>query len=158
MLAIILFGFLLLNIKYHLLNENDNRIINTSGRIVSILSKGDYNSKYLFKAENNDKFIAFIPNDIELEEGSIVSMSGQFKVPSGARNIGGFNYKLYLYSQNVKGSIYVYNKKSLEIIGKEESVITNIRKSILGILGRCFPKEEFGVLLRDDDWRYIIYI
>ena len=156
--VLILIGFISVNYKYYKLSDIKEGPINTSGRIVSILSMGDYYNKYILKCDNGVRYVVYIPKSVFLNEGNIVSISGTFKVPSRARNKGGFDYMRYLYSQNVKGTIYVYKENLIEIIGNDNSVITKIRKIILEVLGRHFPKEEFGVLLRNDDWRYFIYI
>ena len=84
-------------------------------------------------------------------------MFGTFEKPSVARNRGGYDYSLYLYSQRIYGSIYVKTVNDVCIIGHKFDLINLIRNSIRTNLSKLLPKDEFRHSVGFDCWRYLLY-
>ncbi len=72
----------------------------------------------------------------KLTAGDIILCRGQFSEFSPIRNPGQFDYKKYMYVQEVEGQIYI---RDFEVIGAEKSIkykILHLRKLLLNKLAR----------------------
>ena len=81
----------------------------------------EYKDTYKIKTENKDTNLILSVNknkDIELEYGDKILIKGEFVEPSEARNYGGFDYKEYLKSIKIHGTI---KADSIEILAKNSN-------------------------------------
>lgn len=122
----------------------------SSGPITSkleIISEAIEKSKtnsYIAKNDNNDKFIIYISKEKNIDYGMIVEVNGEFEIPDTARNRGGFNYRRYLNSQNIFGTIYVNNIEIIEL--QQNDIIYTIKKSIEKSFLMLLPTNHVGIL------------
>ena len=143
-----LVGFLNCLFRYYLFsNKYKDEHINGKGEILQLLKEGDYYNKYLFRLDNKDKMVLYIPNSIKIDLNSVIIFDGRFYMPEEARNKGGFSDARYLYSQNIYGSIYISSLKDFDIIDYKFDLINFIRTNIYNVLGRLLPKDQFGIIL-----------
>ena len=81
----------------------------------------EYKDTYKIKTENKDANLILSLNknkDIELEYGDKILIKGEFVEPSEVRNYGGFDYKEYLKSIKIHGTIRADN---IEILAKNSN-------------------------------------
>ena len=90
-----------------------NGIMTSNLKIISYKEEKNYYDKYIAKNEKGDKFLVYLPRGEELKKGTVISLEGEFTLPDKMRNTGGFNYRRYLNSQKIYGSIF---SKKYEII------------------------------------------
>ena len=103
--------------------------------IVTIISDNieeEYANKYIGRLEKyNIKIYVLIDKNTKFEYGDILKINGNVNEPEEQRNAYGFDYKQYLKSINVVGSIYLEDYK---ILGKRynifEKFIYDLQKSI----------------------------
>lgn len=62
---------------------------------------------------------------LDLAPGDVLLLQGQLSQPSGKRNPGGFDYRLYLKSQSIDGLLTV-EPENIERIGQERSIYYQI--------------------------------
>lgn len=87
----------------------DNTLVNMNITIISHLEESEYAYKYQGKNEKGDKFILYFKkseNSI-FKIGEILKVNGEFNIPELARNRGGFNYRRYLNSNGIYGTVKV---------------------------------------------------
>lgn len=115
---------LLILIKGYLFSHkytSDDTKIEYTIFIESIKSKSDRKVSYNVKLLNtNDKFILNIYNNSydnvqtdlikysKYKYGDVIKVKGKISIPQKLNNPGEFNYKLYLYSNNIHGLINTY--------------------------------------------------
>lgn len=90
------------------------------GKIISNCEKTEYYNKYIF-LNNNKRFILLTSKSETLEYGDFIKIKAEYIVPDGARNYKGFNYKHYLQSQEIYGTlktdkVEILNKNMVNII------------------------------------------
>ena len=105
------------NYKYdNLYNKLDEEEVNVSGVIVL-----KTNNKYKIKIvaiDNNTKYkntCLYINTKINLENGDKVLLKGKFTLPSKRRNYKGFDYKEYLKTLKIYGTV---KTNTIEVISK----------------------------------------
>jgi len=119
-----------------------------NGEILNLLEEGEFYNKYVFKNDNDDKFLLYLINDFDVDENEIISFIGNLESPSKQRNRGGFDYSKYMYSQNFYGSIFIDNVNDIEVVEESKfNLITFIQNSIFDKLSALLPKEQLGILL-----------
>lgn len=108
---------LLENYKYdNLYNKLDEKEVNVSGVIVL-----KTNNKYKIKIaaiDNNTKYkntCLYINTKMNLENGDGVLLKGKFTLPSKRRNYKGFDYKEYLKTLKIYGTV---KTNTIEVISK----------------------------------------
>lgn len=111
--------------------------------ISEAIEKSKTNS-YIAKNDNNDKFIIYISKEEKIDYGMIVEINGELEIPDTARNRGGFNYRRYLNSQNIFGTIYVNNIEIIEL--QQNDIIYTIKKSIEKSFLMLLPINHVGIL------------
>lgn len=120
---------------------------NVSGEfeIISYPEEKEIYDKYIVKNEDGDKFLLYLSVSKELKKGSKICIDGDFELPDTERNKDGFNYRRYLNSQGIFGSIYVNNFFVSEL--PKFNLIYFIQEEIYSSLVRLFPKNEMGLIL-----------
>ena len=147
LVAVIIFGVTNTYIKYlNYSNKYNESIIEDYGKVIRLISRGEYYDKYLLKLNNGDKMLFYYHSNDVIPNNSIISFKGNFEVPTTKRNKGGFDYSKYLYSQDIYGSIYIKNN-NVEIIDIESDLINNIRESIINTYKKLLPNKQFSILL-----------
>ena len=111
--------------------------INTSDGVVK--SAG----KILLSTVKNDRFELY-------EYGSELKFTGQFNLPKGVRNPGGFDYRRYLAQKGVSGSIFALSDSIVKGSGRRRFFLIEagsfLRMRIVGVIERSLPKQQAGLL------------
>ena len=145
------------NNKYNSLYKNINEI---EGEAVVISSKKEkeYTNSYKIRINflnKNKKYkdtCLYLnvnkKNSIDLQYGNKIKFVGEFVEPEVARNYGGFNYKEYLKSLKIYGTV---NANSVNVIGKDKvnviSKIANYNYLIIEKkLDNLFKKDISGLI------------
>lgn len=133
-----------------LVNSYDCRYIDVSSiegefEIVSYRAIKDYYDKYIVKSKEGNKFILYLPHGDELKKGTLINLSGEFRLPDLARNTGGFNYRRYLNSQKIYGIIRAKNYYVSNLA--KFNLIYYIQDEIYKSFARLFPKDEMGLII-----------
>ena len=155
---------LLQNNKYETLYE-DEEVLSGTALIVSEKQEKEYNYTYKIKILDIGKSACkdtclylkvSKKNETILEYGDIITFEGEFQEASGKRNYGGFNYKEYLKSIKVYGTIKVDNFKVLEknrgnfLISFTNKVSNSIKEKINSFVNNREAGMLIGILLGDD--------
>lgn len=82
---------------------------------------------------------------------SRVSLEASIKKPKAATNPGGFDYKRYLASIGVSGTVYLRDISDVEVIGVKRGgwihkLGFKIKNSVLNIVEYCLDKNQAGLL------------
>ena len=110
----------------------------------------NYNS-YIIKGKNNifknKKFILYTKE--KLKFGDKIKVTGTFLEPAEQRNYKGYNYKKYLQTQKIYGSI---KAKNIKIISKNcgnklLKLGNNARNKIIKNINQILPNETCGLLI-----------
>lgn len=145
------------NKKYDSVFKN---IYEIDGEAIVISSKmeKEYNNLYKIKISYLNKSSKYKDsslylkvnkkNSLDLQYGDKVKIKGEFIEPEVARNYGGFNYKEYLKSLKIYGTIKANN---IKVIGKDKvNIISKLSNSIyLKIeekLDNLFEKNVSGII------------
>ena len=142
---------------------------NLEGKALVVSEKEDKEYSYSYKIKvlniNNKKeskntFLYLRVNkksDILLEYGDIISFKGEFQEPSKKRNYGGFDYKNYLKTLKIYGTIKVESYEILEknkgntFISFTNKISNNMKEKIYNLLDEREASLLIGLLLGDDD-------
>lgn len=121
--------------------------------IVSSKTEKEYYNSYTIKGTNsifkNKKFILYVNKNIELEYSNKVVIEGTFIEPNEARNYKGFNYKKYLQTNKVYGTIKSSNVKIIKTNNVNIILKTNykIRNNIIKKIRKILPQKTSGLLI-----------
>jgi len=82
---------------------------------------------------------------------SKVSLEASIEKPKAATNPGGFDYKRYLASIGVAGTVYFRDSSNIDVIGIQNGgwfhkLGFKIKKSVLNIVEHCLDKNQAGLL------------
>lgn len=134
------------------INKFDNKYKSGDTTLeVTIISRDvntDYYNKYLCKNSSGDKFILKIKKDIDinLEVQNKIKINGNIKLPPLNKNDGTFNYRRYLNSQNIYGTITVSNSK-IELLNEGKiDFITKIKYKIEETFTKFLPNDYAGII------------
>ena len=148
---------------------NDKDII-CKAEIISDLIQNDYKNVYKIrvisineekKIFRNSKLYVYVnkKNSKKIKYGEKVIIKGVFKEPNGRRNYKGFNYKEYLKTLKIYGSINAENIESSEefvfytsikSINKKINllvVLNNLKNEIKENIKQYFDKETSALLI-----------
>lgn len=94
-----------------------------------------------------DKFILQVRKDMDIGLGvkDKIFIDGEFELPTLQRNEGGFNYRRYLNSKNIYGTITVKNEITLLEEGKID-FITKIKYKIEETFLKVLPPNHAGII------------
>lgn len=108
--------------------------------IVSNCIEEEYFNKYIARVEKyNINIYILVPKKVKFQYGYVVKLNDELIKPQAQRNTYGFDYKMYLKSINIAGSV---NIKNYKIIGRKSNLINglifeikeSIRKKIYTII------------------------
>lgn len=116
--------------------------------ILSIKENGEYYNKYICKNQLGDKFILQIKikDDITLNVKNKIYLEGTFKLPDLNRNYGGFNYRRYLNSQNIYGTITTKSNSIILLEKNKIDFITKIKNIIEETFTKLLSKDCAGII------------
>ena len=152
-----------INYKYEEVYKNVPEVINSKAIIIEEEIEKEYTYSYVIKIKEgkykNKKFILNINKDKNtlLKYGDLIEFKGEYIIPNESRNYKGFNYREYLKSKKIYGtikcdntSINIINEKSLNCILLASNDIRNsiIEKSKI-ILPSKTSSLLIGILLGD---------
>jgi len=138
-------------------------IINITGIIISDPIEKEYNYQYIVKSTDekykSKKFLLYVKKDKQdlLRYGDLIKVNGEFGLPDIQRNYGGFNYRDYLKTKEIYGSI-IANNQNISIISQNKgniiyTIANSIRDNIIQKIKEILPKESssllIGILLGD---------
>ena len=112
---------------------------NIIAEVISIKEEKEYSNKYIIKIiENkkikyskNTKIILYTDKDTNFSVGSIISITGKFEKPTSSRNYKGFNYKNYLKTQKIYGTMFAENTKFVKNSVSFNTIIMNLKLNFL---------------------------
>ena len=98
-----------LNNKYTKFYNNPPEIIKGNAVIIKEAEEKDYSYSYIIKMKDelykDKKFILNTSKKKLLQYGDLIKIKGEYIIPSESRNYKGFNYREYLKSKKIYGSI-----------------------------------------------------
>ena len=127
--------------------------VNTTGIIVSNKEEKEYKNRYKIKLENGINFYLDTELDIELHYGDKVKITGEYQEPQEARNYKGFDYKQYLKTLKIYGTIKADNVKLLEknaynpILQGANNIFLKIKENIENTYNEQTQGLMLGILL-----------
>ena len=119
-------------------------------RVKAINNEDKYkNTELIFNLKKSDslKYIPAFGDEIEIDS--------KIEIPDGARNYKGFNYKLYLKSKNIYGTIEsnevnIISHNNVDLINKFiNNVQKNLKKNISSILDENEAALCIGIIIGD---------
>ena len=148
------------NIEYEK-SFKDEEILEGTAIVLSQKEEKDYNYTYkikLLKGKNKNKCLYLKidkKQEVNLEYGDKIFITGEFQEPQGMRNEGGFNYKEYLKSLNIYGSVKAKNIKVIEqnkgniFMNFTYKISDEIKENIEEFMGEKYSGLLLGLLLGD---------
>ena len=140
------------NQKYETLYKNEQNL-ELIGIVISNKQEEQYYDKYCIKIIQNNKhkdtkLYLKVSKKIQLKYGDKVKIKGEFIEPESSRNYGGFNYKEYLKTLKIYGTVKVENSEILEK-DKANIIFTLTNKAKLKIeekIDNLLIKENASIL------------
>ena len=148
------------NIEYEK-SFKDEENLEVTAIVLSQKEEKDYNYTYkikLLKGKNKNKCLYLKidkKQEVNLEYGDKIFITGEFQEPQGMRNEGGFNYKEYLKSLNIYGSVKAKNIKVIEqnkgniFMNFIYKISDEIKENIEEFMGEKYSGLLIGLLLGD---------
>lgn len=154
------------NNKYNIIYKDKE---NLEGKALVVSEKEDKQYSYLYKIkvlnienkkESKNTYLYLRVNkksDILLEYRDIISFKGEFQEPSKKRNYGGFDYKNYLKTLKIYGTVKCESYNILEknkgniLISFTNKISNSVKEKIYNLLDKREANLLIGLLLGDDD-------
>ena len=154
------------NNKYNIIYKDKE---NLEGKALIVSEKEDKQYSYLYKIkvlnienkkESKNTYLYLRVNkksDVLLEYGDIISFKGEFQEPSKKRNYGGFDYKNYLKTLKIYGTVKCESYNILEknkgniLISFTNKISNSVKEKIYDLLDKRDANLLIGLLLGDDD-------
>lgn len=119
--------------------------------IAEILSEPEilnYYQTFIVRLNDGNKSKVYIPKNVDVNFGETIQITGVLEKPEGARNEGGFNYKNYLYSQNIFSIITASSEKNVYKIEEAKfDLIHSIQRSIYNVFSKLLPRNHMSILI-----------
>ena len=144
---------MILNKKYENFYKVVDENIEIEAVIISSVKENEYYNSYTIKGKTeefkNKKFILYVRKDVVLEYGDKIKITGQFFKPEESRNYKGFNYKKYLQTEKIYGTI---KADKAELKSKNNTIFifklsNSIRNKIIEQIKNILPEETSGLLI-----------
>lgn len=141
--------FNIINQKYEKFYKEIPEKIQTTATVVSEAKETEYYYSYEIKIDGK-KLILYVKKNYpqKLKYGMLINLKGEYQEPPETRNYKGFNYKEYLKTKKIYGTI-----KSTEIsIIKEKNVniflrlSNSIRNKIIVTIKNILPQKTSGLV------------
>lgn len=139
----------------------DNKNISIEGTIISDIEEKEYNYTFTIRTKDNYFLVNLKKNkeEISLEYGDKLQISGEYQEPNKARNYKGFDYKNYLKINKIYGIIRVdlYTNiiiKHQKNLSNFKLLIHKIREKLKQNIQELLTKETYalgiGILIGDN--------
>lgn len=92
----------------------DGQKVELTAIVISNKQEKEYYNRYKIKTSSNEKLYINVDKKIELEYGDKLQIKGEFQEPQTARNYKGFNYKQYLKTKKIYGTVKVSSVKIIQ--------------------------------------------
>lgn len=139
----------------------DNKNISIEGTIISDIEEKEYNYTFTIRTKDDYFLVNLKKNkeEISLEYGDKLQISGEYQEPNKARNYKGFDYKNYLKINKIYGiirvdlytNIIIKHKKNLSNF---KLLIHKIREKLKENIQELLTKETYalgiGILIGDN--------
>lgn len=99
--------------KYERLFQNGQNV-ELAVVVIGNKEEKEYYNRYKVKIFSNEKLYINVDKKTNLEYGDKVQITGEFQSPQVSRNYKGFNYKQYLKTQKIYGTVKIDSVKLLE--------------------------------------------
>ena len=139
----------------------DNKNISIEGTIISDIEEKEYNYTFTIRTKDDYFLVNLKKNkeEISLEYGDKLQISGEYQEPNKARNYKGFDYKNYLKTNKVYGIITVNSYANITV--KQQKKLSNfkllihkIREKLKQNIQKLLTKETYalgiGILIGDN--------
>ncbi len=104
-----------------------------------------YNNNLKYK---NTKIIIYTDKNYLYKYGDIIQVKGQFNYAETARNYKVFNYRRYLWQNNIYGILEVENGIKISSKNSVENLLNNIKSRLENNISLCISKEEYSNFLK----------
>lgn len=151
-----------LNIKYNEFYKTPPETINENAIVIKEGVEKEYSYTYIIKIVDgkykNKKFILNTNKNNILQYGDLINIKGEYIIPTESRNYKGFNYREYLKSKKIYGTIKA-NEKIKIIQNKKLNIFliksNELRNIIINKSKALLPTKTanllIGILLGDKD-------
>ena len=151
-----------LNIKYNNFYKKPPETINENAIVIKEGIEKEYSYTYIIKIVDgkykNKKFVLSTNKKNILQYGDLININGEYIIPTESRNYKGFNYKEYLKSKKIYGTIkanekikIIENKKLNIFLIKSNELRNIIIKKAKDLLPSTTSSLLIGILLGDKD-------
>ncbi|MBR0428036.1 MAG: DNA internalization-related competence protein ComEC/Rec2 [Clostridia bacterium] len=117
--------------------------IQLKAKVISNEKINQFNKTYII-ISNNKKFYLNVNKNAKIQYGDYIQIKGTFSKPKERTNYKGFDYKEYLKSQGIYGTIKC---KEVQIINKKKEFFNQIFLKVKRLIQRDFEKNISNVLL-----------
>lgn len=124
-------------------NKMDRQEIQINAKVISNGNVKKYKKVYLVKYQNK-KFYINVSKKTCLNYGNIIKLKGTYIKPNTRTNYKGFDYKEYLKTKGIYGTI---NCKEIVVVNKNKSLFNQIFLRIKNTIQNNFDKETSNVIL-----------
>ena len=126
----------------------DLTLVNMKITITTHSEENNYTYKYQGKNEYGDKFIFYFKKneDAIFKVGDMFQIKGEFNLPELSQNRGGFNYRRYLNSNGIYGTVFVSTFKEVYHEFKLTNFIYLVQNLIHENFQRFLSEEKAGIL------------
>ena len=127
--------------------------IQTEGIIISNVKNKKYSDMYTIKTKDKKYYLNIKKSEnIDLEYGDRINLTGDFIEPETQRNYRGFDYRKYLKTQGIYGNINVNNITKIQNIGLSPKItilkrINSISNKIKNIFKENFNEKISNLIL-----------
>lgn len=139
----------------------DNKNISIEGTIISDIEEKEYNYTFTIRTKDDYFLVNLKKNkeEISLEYGDKLQISGEYQEPNKARNYKGFDYKNYLKTNKVYGIITVNSYANITIkqqknLSNFKLLIHKIREKLKQNIQKLLTEETYalgiGILIGDN--------
>lgn len=148
----------LTNSKYEKVYKENSKNIKTVATVISEAKETEYYYSYKIKVDSK-AFMLYVNKNYpqKLKYGMCISLAGTYSKPTEARNYKGFNYKEYLKTKKIYGSIKagkinVIKENNVNLISK---ISNDIRNKIISTAKSILPNKTssliVGILIGEKD-------
>lgn len=127
----------------------DKQEVELIATIISNVQEKEYYNRYKIKTNSNENLYISVDKNIQLEFGDKVQIKGEFQEPQQARNYKGFDYKQYLKTLKIYGTIKVSKIKVIdkECANKLLQISNSIFLKIKSNIEKTYNKNVSGIVL-----------
>ena len=138
---------------------HEGEVLNINAIIIGNKQEKDYYNRYKIKVASgkykDTQLYINVAKNKELEYGDKINIQGEFKEPSKSRNYKGFNYKQYLKTLRIYGTVKTKKVKILEknkanpIMQISNKTFFKIKNNIEKTYSKKMAKIVLGIMLGD---------